>query len=249
MAATAEPTVLVERSGGVLGITLNRPARRNAVDPATLTAFDEAVQAAAAAADCRVILLRGAGQVFCAGWDLQAIAAMRASGDAAAARASFERNREVLDRLAASPQVVVSLVQGAALGFGLGLLSRSDIVLAASSAVFGLPEIGVGVVPAIVMLDVYRQLGEKTALDWLLTGETRSAHEAAAAGVVTRVADDLGAAGAMLVERLLGHDPETLRETKALYRRLHGLDERAATRTAIDAAVCALMDDPPQHTG
>ena len=240
---TAEESVLQHRAGGVLTLTLNRPERRNAVDDATANVLHERVRAVHDDPDCQVIVIDGAGPSFCAGWDVEAATALRAL-PVAAVEAVFERNRVLLEDLESAPQVTVAAVHGAVMGFGLGLVARCDIALAAESTLVALPEIAHRIVPAIVMVDLLETLPEKVALDWLLSGERRTADDALAAALFSRVVpdDELQSAVAELARALAAHDSTTLRETKALYRRLQGLDRSAAVREAIATAAAALSD-------
>lgn len=241
----AEPgrePVLMQVADGVTRLILNRPERRNAVDTPTANALQTALRQAIESPECRVIVLSGAGSTFCAGWDIAAIAELRA-GSEADVRAEFEANRRLLSELAAAPQATVAEVRGAVLGFGIGLVSACDIAVAGRSASIGLPEIALGVVPGMVLLDVLDALPSKVALDWLLSGEHHSAEEALAAGLLSRVVadDDLEPAVDALARRLAGHDPETLRETKRMFHRLRALDRADAESAAIEAAVRALL--------
>lgn len=238
-----EPPVLSSCEGGVARIVLNRPRVRNAVDDATLDAFDEAVTDASADPDCRVIVLSASGPVFCSGWDLRSIAATRERSDSDHARSRFYTNRAILDRYDAVPQVTVALVHGAVVGFGVSLLATSDIVLAAKGTRFSVPELNLGVVPALVMRDMATTLPDKLALDWLLAGDVHGVEEAVRGGLVTRCVDDLAQEGEQLVQRLAGQDRDALIQTRALYRRIETLDSDAATDVAIDVAVRALTQE------
>lgn len=236
-------TVKSDIDDGVVTLTLARPQRRNAVDDATAAALHDALRAATADDACRAIVIAAEGPVFCAGWDLGEIAAMRAAGDRAAAQASFEANRRLLHDLATAPQPTIAAVQGGAMGFGLGLIARCDLAVAASGAVVALPEIAHGVVPGIVMLDLLQTLPRKVALDWLLSGAPVSAEAALAAGLFSRIVEDdaLEREVAALAATLAGHQPAAVRETKALYRTLAAAEPAAAEAEAVRRAVDALL--------
>jgi enoyl-CoA hydratase/carnithine racemase len=239
---SAGGAVLSSRSEGVLRLVLNRPHRRNAVDSATSSLLHELLTDARDDPTVRVIVLSGAGPAFCAGWDIDAIAELR-DGDEPSVRAEFERNRRLLDDLETAPQATIACVHGAVMGFGLGLVASCDIAVAARSATVALPEIELGVVPGMVMLDVLEAVPAKVALDWLLSGERQPADRALAAGLLSRVVEDdaLEPTVGALAERLAAHDPGTVRETKHLFRRLRGLDRSTAEAEAIAGAVAALL--------
>lgn len=230
-------------AGGVRRIALDRPERRNAVDPATAAALHRAILDAAGDPGCSVIVVAGNGPVFCAGWDLDSLGALVAGGEEVL-RAAFAQTRTLLEDLAAAPQATVAEVRGGVLGFGIGLVGACDLAVASETTVVALPEIAHGIVPGMVMLDLLGRVPEKIALDWLLTGERRSAGDALAAGLVSRVVPDDGLedAVAAIAERLTSHDPAVLRATKGAYRELAALPRERATEAAIEGAVRALLD-------
>ena len=230
---------------GVRRIALDRPERRNAVDPATATALHRAILDARDDPACSVIVLAGNGPVFCAGWDLDSLGPLVASGEDAV-RAAFADTRALLEDLVAVPQATVAEVRGGVLGFGIGLLGACDLAVASETTMVALPEIAHGIVPGMVMLDLLGRVPEKLALDWLLTGERRSAADALAAGLVSRVVPDEELEGvvAALAERVASHDPAVLRATKRAYRELAALPRERATEAAIDGAVRALLGRP-----
>lgn len=234
-------SVDVQLDEGVLRLKLNRPERRNAVDGPMARALHEAVRAARENSECRVIVLSGAGSAFCAGWDVDAVAALRGQA-AEAIEAEFEENRRLLEDLATAPQATIAAVHGSVMGFGIGLVTSCDLAVAGRSAVVALPEITLRVVPGMVMLDLLQAVPAKVALDWLLTGERQPAERALAAGFFSRVVgdDELDETVTALAGRLAGHDPATLRETKELFRRL-AADPADAQREAIAGAVSALL--------
>ena len=128
------------------------------------------------------------------------------------------------------------------MGFGFSLVARSDIVLALESCVTALPEIALGIVPAIVMIDAQRVLPQKIALEWLLSGRTIDSREALRAGFFTRVTADVDfeeVAGAS-VQQIAAYSPATLARTKKLFRQLIPLSSEQAEQVAIDTAIDAL---------
>ena len=128
------------------------------------------------------------------------------------------------------------------MGFGFSLVARSDIVLAPESCVTALPEIALGIVPAIVMVDAQRVLPQKIAFEWLLSGRTIASQEALQAGFFTRViADaDFEDAARVSVRQIAEYSPATLARTKELFRQLIPLSSEQAEQVAIDTAIDAL---------
>jgi enoyl-CoA hydratase/carnithine racemase len=202
-------TILVDDQRSVGRITLNRPDKRNPIDPVM---FGELVQALRAM-HARVIVLTGAGAVFSAGADLAGI-----QQPAAAPPASLV---EVLTALHDLGKPVVAMVNGHALAGGLGLVVACDLVIAADTAQFGTTEIAVGLWPMMITAEIARNVGRKRMLEMMLTGRRLSAAEALACGLVTRVvpADELEVETMKLAAELSERSPATLAlGLRAFYR-------------------------------
>lgn len=227
--------VLVTLAGGVLTATLNRPDKRNAIDTAMIDALLAALKRADLDAEVRVVAVRGAGQDFCAGMDLNELLA--------SADHTVEQNRQaalhfgsIFVRMRRIPKPVVAVVQGRALAGGCGLATACDLVLAAESAQFGYPEVQRGFVPAIVMTLLRRAVGEKVAFDLAATGRALGAKEAAAVGLVSRVFDDTvfeEQVGAVL-RALAAASPTALAFTKQQFYQLDGLGFEDGIRLGAD---------------
>lgn len=181
--------VLVALAQGVLTGTLNRPEKKNAIDGAMIEALSALLEEAEMDSAVRVVVLRGAGKDFCAGMDLQELLAS-ADQTIAENRAAALRFGGLFTRMRALPKPVVAVVQGRALAGGCGLATACDLVLAATSAQFGYPEVQRGFVPALVMNMLRRSVGEKVAFDLAATGRLVSATDAATLGLVSRVYPD-----------------------------------------------------------
>jgi methylglutaconyl-CoA hydratase len=217
------PRVSLSLDGPVAHVVLDRPAARNAFDPAMVRELADAVGAASARDDIRVIVLAGRGSVFCAGADIEwmkAIATFTRDENVADAVRLFELF-ETIDR---SPKAVIASVQGAALGGGAGLAAAADIVVAEEGAQFGFTEVRLGVVPAVISPYVVRKIGASAAGELFLTGERFTAERAAAIGLVHHVVklDALDAAVDARVHELLQAAPGAVAAAKALVRSVHG---------------------------
>ena len=132
-------TLLLERDGGVLHVTLDRPDSRNAMSLAMVGELRAVLAAVRDQREVRAIVLRGAGGHFCAGGDIKDMAGARAAGPDAYA-ALNRAFGALLEEAQAQPQVLVAVLEGAVLGGGFGLACVSDIAIAADGAQFGLPE-------------------------------------------------------------------------------------------------------------
>jgi methylglutaconyl-CoA hydratase len=236
--------LLSSLDAGILSLTLNRPDKRNALNSELIDLLHQAVERADLDAEVRVVLIRGAGKDFCGGADLEELLASAdrdlADNEAAALRLGtlFRRVREL-------PKPVLAMVHGRALAGGAGLATACDLVMAATGAQLGYPEIQRGFAPAMVMALLRRLVGEKVALDLVLTGRVMTAEEARAAGLVTRVVPDaelereaLGLAG-----RLASASASAIGITKRLF---YELDTRTlADGIALGARVNAVARGTP----
>ena len=176
----------VELHAGVLQLTLNRPEKRNAIDTPMVEILHRELERAELDAEVRVVLVQGAGTDFCAGADLAELLAS-AEQSAEQNEAHAMRLGDVFLRMRRLPKPVVAAVHGRALAGGCGLATACDLVLAHADATFGYPEVRRGFVPAMVIAMLRRAVGEKTALDLVLTGRPLSASEALDLGLVSRV--------------------------------------------------------------
>jgi methylglutaconyl-CoA hydratase len=228
----------ITREGGVLSLTLNRPEKRNALSSALVEALLQALDSADLDAEVRVVVLTGAGKDFCAGADLEELLGS-ADAPPEANEAAALRLGTVFTRLRSLPQAVLAVVRGRALAGGAGLMTACDIVLASDSAQVGYPEVLRGFVPAMVMAVLRRQVGEKAALDLVLTGRPLGAEEALRAGLVSRVVPDeaLEREGQDLARVLAGAPASAVALTKQLFHRLEGqtLEEGVALGARINA--------------
>jgi methylglutaconyl-CoA hydratase len=243
MSSAAAPLASA-RDGGVLTLTLNRPDKRNALSSAVVEALHQALDAADLDADVRVVALTGAGKDFCAGADLEELLAS-ADAPPEANEAAALRLGTLFGRMRLLPKPVLAVVRGRALAGGAGLMTACDIVLAGAGAQVGYPEVLRGFVPAMVMSLLRRLVGEKAALDLVLTGRLLSADEAHAWGLVSRVVPDgdLEREAGELGRALAAAPASALALTKQLFYQLDGLSFDQGI--ALGARVNALARQTP----
>lgn len=204
------PTVT---EGAITTLTLHRPDKRNALNVELLDQFCTHLERLEDDRTQRVLVLRGAGTVFCAGMDLA-----EASQPERASR-SAELIQTALQRLAMSRLVTIAAVHGAAIAGGAGLMAACDFAVAARDTKFGFPEVHRGLVPALIMTFLRRQLRERDARELLLLGNLFDARHALQVGLVNRVVDDeqaVMAAVHAIAGQVLEGAPEALSETKRL---------------------------------
>jgi methylglutaconyl-CoA hydratase len=183
-------TNLVGRTdrGPVSILTLKRAQQRNALSKALVAALRDALDRVILAEKIRIVVLTGAGPAFCSGMDLKEAAAL---GDVPeselTAIATLQEFADLLQRLHTSPKPTIAAVNGDALAGGAGLMAACDLAVAAETARIGYPEVRRGLVPAIVVHDLSRQVGDRRARQLLLSGELISSKTAQEWGMVNAV--------------------------------------------------------------
>jgi methylglutaconyl-CoA hydratase len=244
---TKASTLRVESlSLGVKRIVLTRPDVRNALDEMMIDELRDVLDHLATIPDpeqMRLLLVAGEGKVFCAGADLGYM--KRLAGKSL--EESFEDAKGLASlfyKLADFPTPVIAVVQGAAIGGGLGLTVASDYVLAEETAVFATSEVLLGIVPGVISPYIVRKIGLAAAAPLMLTGRRLSAREAVASGLVTRVvsAPELDNVLQEVVLDFLAAGPEAQRRTKELLKRaqpLPGPELIDFTAEAIAKARCS----------
>jgi|SRR5688572_27648561 len=241
---SGEQPVLYSVEDAVARITLNRPEKRNALNPALIGGIKDALREASRDERVRLIVITGAGKDFCSGADLsvlQQIAEADVSENAEDARSLLELF--LLIRRIAVP--VVAAVRGRALAGGCGLASACDLVLASSSARFGYPEVKIGFVPAMVMAILRRNVSEKRAFELLTRSAEISAEQARTFGLVNEVYADESFDNdvAAYVNDFAKLSRSAVSLTKTLLYQMDGLSFPAALETGADVNVIARLTD------
>jgi methylglutaconyl-CoA hydratase len=210
-------TILVTDEDGVRTITLNRPERRNAMTPEMQVELIAAMEEAAGAEDCLVVVFAGAGEAFCSGLDLNELQGA-AEKSAAENMVDAERVARLFRTLYELPKPTIAAVQGAAIAGGTGLATICDFTLAVVKAKFGYTEARIGFVPARVSAFLMLQVGDKRGRELLLTGRLFGAEEAYRLGLVTEVvaAEELDERVRALAGVLMANSPQAMGATKRL---------------------------------
>jgi len=235
MTGSAPTRLRLVREGPVCRVVLSRPEVRNAFDDVLIGELTAAFAAFDGDAATRVVILQGDGPSFCAGAD---VAWMRKAGAYSRPEneADARRMAEMLRAIDGCPRPVVALVQGHAIGGGVGLVAASDIVVAAEKTVFSLAEVKLGILPSVISPYVLRAIGARQARDVFLTGDRFDAREAMRIGLVHQVvpAEDLEAAGRRRVDSLLSSGPEAVGSAKRLIGRVAGLSPSQAMELTVE---------------
>lgn len=185
---TSETDILLRAPScdGILRLTLNDAARRNALSEAMLTDLGAALAEAGADSVTRVIVLAANGPAFCAGHDLKELTAARAAPDSG--RAFFARIMaqcaQVMQAIVNCPKPVIAEVRGVATAAGCQLVASCDLAMAADSARFSTPGVHIGLFCSTPMVALSRNVADKHAMEMLLTGDMMPAARAAEIGLV-----------------------------------------------------------------
>ena len=218
------PNVVVRIEDGIAWVTLNRPGKRNAINPGIVFEMVAAIDALEMNDDAKVVVITGAGDAFSAGQDLKEYFREIDAGD--------PRLREKLHsanaywqwrRLMYYPKPTIAMVNGWCFGGAFQVLCACDLAVAADDAQFGLSEINWGIIPAgIVTKSVAMALAQRDALYYILTGDTFDGKRAAEIGLVNFAVPkaELEARTKALAAKLMNKNPHVLRTCKVAYHRV-----------------------------
>jgi enoyl-CoA hydratase/carnithine racemase len=237
---TAHPELQVEKRGPVLWLTIQREERRNALSHAVLTGLSDAIAAAPSDRSVRAIVVTGAGtNAFCAGADLQAAKAFTTDYSEPHGHLA-----QLLRRAKASNVPLIARVNGACMAGGMGLLAMCDMAVAARHAIFGLPEVKVGVFPAQVLSVLQHLVPRRTLAEMCLTGESLTSAQALEYGLVNYVDDDVDTRLDWLLARLLDKSPAAIRRGLYTMKKIEAMGfEEAASFTESQIALFTLTED------
>lgn len=221
-----DDSIQLEQDGSILTLWLNRPESRNAMSLNMVKAIQQVFKAIENDLSIRAVILRGQGGHFCAGGDIKDMAQLR--GEAAIAGSNqpyVDFNRQfghMIQQVDQAPQTVVAILEGAVLGGGFGLACVSDIAISLADAKFGLPETGLGVIPAQIAPFVVKRIGLTQARRLALLGTRFDGQTALKVGVVHEVVESQQGLEALLsetIQQIKRTAPQASRVTKALLHR------------------------------
>jgi enoyl-CoA hydratase/carnithine racemase len=237
-----EPAVLLEKRAHALWITINRPAKRNAINKDVVAGIREGYRRAQADSDIRVIVLTGAGdKAFCAGGDLQPGAGF-----------AFDLSRpnidyaDILREAQNCTLPSIARINGTCMAGGIGLACMTDLAVAADHVQFGLPEVKIGLFPMQVLSLLQDIAPRRTVREWCLSGEPFSAEDARANGLLNYVvpAAELDAKTQWLIDRLAGKSPTAIRRGKYAMRALGAMSfDEGIAYTESQIALLAMTED------
>lgn len=233
-----DDVLLAETRGAVRLLTMNRPAKLNALNADLVQALTDGLLAAQDDAAISVIILAGAGRAFCAGADTSVPRPLTAETRPNLIKHG-DRNITLTKLLARVDKPIIAAVHGYALGAGCGLAFGSDMVVAAESARFGYPELKAGLTATTVTAHAVHLMGRKVAFELLTLCENMLPQRAYELGLVNRVVpnDRVIDEAMAIAEKLAGWNPEFLSQTKRTFHRAASLSLEQALEMARDVAV------------
>ncbi|MGE0577742.1 MAG: enoyl-CoA hydratase/isomerase family protein [Reyranella sp.] len=240
-----DEVLLIENRGAVRLLTLNRPAKLNALNADLVHALSGALGAAQTDDGVSVVILAGSGRAFCAGMDTSTPRVLTTEN-----RRDLVRHADdsvaLFNLLARIDKPIIAAVHGYALGAGCSLAFGSDLVVAAESARFGYPELKAGLTASTVSAHAAHVMSKKIALELLLLCENITPQRAYELGLVNRVVanDQLQTAALAMAETIAKWNGEFVAQTKRTFHRAASLDIEQAMEMARDISV--LMARLPQ---
>jgi enoyl-CoA hydratase/carnithine racemase len=240
---TSTPELSAEQRGSVLWLTITREERRNAMSHGVLAGMAQAIAAAQTRRDIRAIVITGAGtKAFCAGADLQSAKAF--TTDYSEPHGHLAQLLRV-SRMSTVP--LIARVNGACMAGGMGLMSMCDMAVAASHAVFGLPEVKVGVFPAQVLSVLQHLIPRRKLAEMCLTGEPITSAQALEYNLINYVSDegsDVDAKLQWLLDRLLDKSPAAIRRGLYTMKKVEAMAfEESMSFTESQIALFTLTED------
>ena len=239
---TIEPSaeLLTEMRGPVLWLTINREDKRNSLNQAVLAGLTEALASANRNREVRAVVITGAGdRAFCAGADLQSGRSFKF--DYSEPHVGFAN----LFRQAKQSTVpLVARVNGACMAGGMGVMGMCDMVVATPQAIFGLPEVKVGIFPAQVLSVIGHLVPRRVLAEMCLTGEPLSAAQALEYGLVNYVREDLDTGVDWLLGRMLDKSPAAIRRGLYTMKKIEAMAfEESMAFTESQIGLFALTED------
>lgn len=260
MSGRTYATLLVADDGPARTITLNNPARKNAIGPVMVNELLWALEDATEDSAVRVVVITGAGDAFCAGGDFGQMTGGAAGSDLPP-KGDYA---DLLLALVNATKPVVARVNGHAMGGGLGLVAASHFAIGVRGAKLGTPEVNVGLFPMMIMAVLQRVMPRRRLVSMMLLGERMDADEAVACGILGKAVDaaDLDVTVKQVTDAIAGKSPVTLRLGLQAMAAQDDLDLETALPLLRDRlAGCLATDDareglmaflekrPPKWTG
>ena len=248
MAKKSYKTVIVEKDHGITWVTLNRPEKRNAMNPQLHFEMVDVLAELEVDDETRVLVLTGAGDSWCAGQDLKEFFKELDDKPAQRRRAEWATHEWRWRNLLTFPKPTIAMVNGYCFGGGFTQLIACDIAIADEDAIFGLSEINFGIFPGgLVSRVIADAMSYRDALYYSLTGDTFDGRQAAAMRLVTFAvpASKLREETVKLAKKLMEKNPHALRAAKEVFKTCRNMDYTVAEEY-IGAKILALRATDPE---
>lgn len=235
-----EPVLLRRDQDRVAYLTLNRAQARNALSTSLMTALETELAAIAVDRGVHVVVIGGAGPVFCAGHDLREI---RTNPERAVMAELFAQCSRLMQQIVHLPKPVIARVHGVATAAGCQLVASCDLAVAADTAQFATPGVNIGLFCSTPMVALSRAVSRKAAMEMLLTGDMIDAPRARELGLINRFVPEaeLDAAVAALAGQVASKSPLTLAIGKEAFYRQAEMDLASAYTLASEAMTRNMM--------
>ncbi len=244
MSYTAEQTehavLLIDHRDGVYRLTLNRPAKYNALSEEMLSVLQTAIENTPA--DARAVVIAASGKAFCAGHDLKQ---MRSNPEQQYYQQLFDQCAHIMKLLIDLPQPVIAQIQGMATAAGCQLVANCDLAIAANTAKFAVSGINVGLFCSVPSVPLSRNLSRKRAFEMLMTGDFISADKAVDWGLLNASVepDELESTVNTLCDKIKSKPAVTTGLGKDLFYKQLELPLEQAYQHASDAMACNMMEE------
>ncbi len=237
-----ESVLLREDKGGVVTLTLNRPAQFNSLSRELLAALQDELERIATDPQARVVVIAGAGKAFCAGHDLKE---MRSDASKEFQRALFDQCSRVMTTVVSIPQPVIARVHGIATAAGCQLVATCDLAVASENARFAVSGVNLGLFCSTPSVALARNVGRKHAMEMLLTGDFIDAKTALERGLVNRVVapEQLDAELGKLAGAILAKTPVAIGIGKRLFYQQLEQGLSGAYALASEAMACNMVSE------
>lgn len=241
--AADAPFVEVHRDGGIVTLTMNRPAQFNALSEGLIAALQTELERVAQDPSARVVILAAAGKAFCAGHDLRE---MRAEPSLGYYQDLFAQCGRMMMTIQRMPQPVIARVHGIATAAGCQLVAMCDLAIAAEGAKFAVSGVNLGLFCATPSVPLSRNVARKTAFEMLVTGEFIDAKTAAEKGLVNRaVPAEALDAEIDRIARLIAAKPQVaISAGKGMFYRQLEMGIEGAYQLAGQTMACNMMEAP-----